>query len=98
MDSDDCVSSGDLAGCRSNDPRLARVDAPYTRLKARSRVIGLIRDGIVVYDGEISSLKRFKDDVKEVDKGYECGIGLENYNDIKEGDIIEAYELVEIRG
>ena len=48
-------------------------------------------------EAEQTLLKRFKDDVKEVEKGYECGIGLENYNDIKEGDVIEAYELVEVR-
>lgn len=56
----------------------------------------LVRDGIVVYDGTIDSLRRFKDDVKEVATGYECGIGLTNFNDIKEGDIIEAYVIKEI--
>ncbi len=55
----------------------------------------LIRDGVVIYDGEINSLKRFKEDVKEVAKGYECGLTLKDFNDIKPGDIIEAYELVE---
>jgi len=55
----------------------------------------LIRDGIVIYDGKISSLKRFKEDVKEVASGYECGIGLNKFNDIKVGDIIEAFTLVE---
>ncbi|MDE5833730.1 MAG: translation initiation factor IF-2, partial [Desulfovibrio sp.] len=55
----------------------------------------LLRDGIVIYTGKIASLKRFKDDAREVVKGNECGIGLENYNDIKEGDILEAYETVE---
>ncbi len=57
----------------------------------------LVRDGIIIFDGQISSLKRFKDDVKEVTAGYECGIGLENYNDIKEGDIIEFYIIQEIK-
>ncbi len=56
----------------------------------------LIRDGVVVYDGEINTIQKEKDQVKEVKKGFECGITLENYNDIKESDIIEAYEMVEI--
>ncbi len=56
----------------------------------------LVRDGIVVYDGTIDSLRRFKDDVKEVASGYECGIGLTNFNDIKEGDVIEAYIIKEV--
>ena len=51
----------------------------------------MIRGGIVVYEGKIDSLKRFKDDAKEVAQGYECGISLERYNDLKEGDIIEAF-------
>lgn len=55
----------------------------------------LVRDGVVIYDGEISSLKRFKDDVKEVAKGYECGLMLKDFNDIKPGDQIESYEIVE---
>lgn len=58
--------------------------------------IRLIRDGIVIHEGKISSLRRFKDDVKEVGKGYECGVGIENYNDVKDGDVIEAYKTVEI--
>jgi len=57
--------------------------------------VRVIRDGIVIYEGEISSLKRFKDDVKEVAKGYECGIGVEGYNDIKPGDYIESFKKVE---
>ena len=61
--------------------------------KANAR---LIRDGIVVYDGEISSLKRFKDDAKEVREGFECGIGIANFNDIKVGDLIECYQVKEI--
>lgn len=63
----------------------------------RNALARLVRDGRVIFDGKISSLRRFKDDVKEVTSGYECGIGLENYNDVKVGDIIEAYELEEIR-
>ena len=57
----------------------------------------MIRDGIVIHDGEIAALKRFKDDVKEVASGYECGISLERFNDFKEGDIFEAYILEEIK-
>ena len=57
--------------------------------------IRLLRDGVVIYDGKLGSLKRFKDDAKEVKEGYECGLTIEGYNDIKEGDIVEAYEMVE---
>jgi translation initiation factor IF-2 len=60
---------------------------------ARARVV---RDGVIVYDGRIGSLRRFKDDVREVAEGYECGIGIENFNDVKEGDVIEAYEVREV--
>ena len=55
-----------------------------------------VRDGVVVYDGKIASLRRFKDDVGEVRDGYECGIGLENFQDVKDGDIVEAYEVEEV--
>ena len=57
----------------------------------------IIRDGIVVYSSELSSLKRYKDEAKEVTSGMECGIGIKNYNDIKVGDIIEAYVEVEVK-
>ena len=63
----------------------------------RNAEVRLVRDGIVIHEGKISSLKRFKDDAKEVNQGYECGIGIENYNDIKEGDIIECFHMVEIK-
>lgn len=63
---------------------------------SRSSQVRLVRDGIVIYEGEVSSLKRFKDDVKTVAAGYECGIGLRNFNDIKEGDIIETFIIKEI--
>ena len=63
----------------------------------RSSSVRLIRDNIVIYEGELASLKRFKDDVKEVKLGFECGIMIEGYNDIKVDDIIEAYEMVEIK-
>ena len=77
---------GTIAGCYVTEGVIKR------NAKAR-----LVRNGIVIYDGEIASLKRFKDDVKEVQKGFECGLTLKNYNDIKVGDIIEAYEIVEER-
>jgi translation initiation factor IF-2 len=58
--------------------------------------VRLVRDSVVVYDGKVASLRRFKDDVREVAAGYECGIGIENFQDIKEGDLIEAYEVREV--
>ena len=61
----------------------------------RNASVRLLRDGVVVHNGKIASLRRFKDDVREVLKGYECGISLENFNDIKVGDVIEAFEMVE---
>ena len=76
---------GTIAGCYVTEGRIDR--------KGRAR---LIRDGIVVYDGELSSLKRFKDDVREVREGYECGIGIANFNDIKIGDVIECYTVEEV--
>ncbi|EKB57696.1 translation initiation factor IF-2 [Falseniella ignava] len=63
----------------------------------RSSLVRLIRDNIVIYEGELASLKRFQDDAKEVAQGYECGIMLENYNDFKVDDIIEAYHMVEVK-
>ena len=56
----------------------------------------MIRDGIVVYDGDMGSLKRFKDDVKEVRESFECGIGVANFNDVKVGDVIECYTVEEV--
>ncbi|MDR0828148.1 MAG: translation initiation factor IF-2 [Desulfovibrio sp.] len=75
---------GVIAGCHVSDGKITRA--------ARVR---LLRDGVVVHNGKISSLRRFKDDVREVAKGYECGIGLDNFNDLKTGDVIEAFEIVE---
>ncbi|ACV67792.1 translation initiation factor IF-2 [Desulfohalobium retbaense] len=75
---------GTVAGCMVVDGKLQR--NAHTRL---------LRDGVVIYTGKIDSLKRFKDDAKEVQKGFECGVGLENFNDIKSGDIIEAFEEVQ---
>ena len=62
----------------------------------RSAQVRVVRDGVVVYDGKISSLKRFKDDVREVASGYECGISFENFNDVHEGDVIEAYTMEQV--
>ena len=73
-------SAGTIAGCYIIDGKITR-----------NCKIRVVRDGIVVFEDEISSLKRFKDDVKEVATGYECGVGLEKFNDIKEGDILEGY-------
>ncbi|MBC8053077.1 MAG: translation initiation factor IF-2 [Sphingobacteriaceae bacterium] len=77
---------GTIAGCMVLDGKINR-----------NSKIRIIRDGVVVYTGELASLKRFKDDVKEVLKGYECGLNIQNFNDIKEGDIVEAYEQVEVK-
>ena len=77
---------GTIAGCMVLDGSLNK-----------NTGVRVIRDGVVVYTGNLSSLKRFKDDVTEVKKGYECGLSIENYNDIKVGDIIEGYEEVEIK-
>ncbi|MBD98449.1 MAG: translation initiation factor IF-2 [Verrucomicrobia bacterium] len=77
---------GTIAGCMVLEGKVSRNDK-----------VRLIRDGIVVYTGELGSLKRFKDDVKEVAKGYECGLNIEGFNDIKVGDIIEAYQEVEVK-
>jgi translation initiation factor IF-2 len=65
---------------------------------ARGSQVRLVRDHVVVWTGRMSSLKRFKEDAKEVKEGYECGIGLENFNDIKHGDVIESFEIQETPG
>ena len=62
----------------------------------RTASVNLVRDGIVIFTGKIASLKRFKDDAKEVSVGYECGIGLENWQDIRVGDRLEVFEIIEI--
>ena len=64
---------------------------------SRNSQVRIVRDDIVIHEGVLSSLRRFKDDVKEVASGYECGIGIENYNDIKEGDVIESFVMEEIK-
>ncbi len=76
---------GTIAGCMVREGKIKR-----------SNKVRLIRDGIVIYTGELGSLKRFKDDVKEVVSGYDCGLNIAGYNDIKEGDIIEGFEEVEV--
>ena len=63
----------------------------------RKSMVRVIRDGIVVYTGGLGSLKRFKDDVREVATGYECGLNIENFNDINIGDVIEGYEEVSVK-
>jgi len=76
---------GTIAGCMVLDGKITR-----------NSKIRIVRDGVVVYTGELASLKRFKDDVKEVVKGYECGLNIQNFNNIEVGDIVEAYEQVEV--
>ena len=76
---------GTVAGCM--------ITAGVARRDARFR---LLRDNVVIYTGELDSLKRFKDDVREVKEGFECGMSLEGYNDVRQGDVIEAYEVQEV--
>lgn len=76
---------GVVAGCYVTDGRATR-----------NASVRVLRDDVVVYEGRVASLKRFKDDVREVAAGYECGIGIERFNDIKEGDVLEFYELAEV--
>ena len=77
---------GTVAGCIVREGKLSR-----------NTSIRVIRDGIVVYTGKLGSLKRYKDDVKEVTSGMDCGLNIENYNDIHIGDIVEGYEIVEVK-
>ncbi len=77
---------GTIAGCIVREGKLTR-----------NTSIRVIRDGIVVYTGRLGSLKRYKDDVKEVSTGMDCGLNIENYNDIHIGDIVEGYETVEVK-
>ena len=77
---------GTIAGCMVTSGKIYRNSG-----------IRLIRDGVVIFTGELTSLKRFKDDVKEVAKGYDCGMQIKNYNDLKEGDVIEAFQEVEVK-
>ena len=77
---------GTIAGCIVREGKITR-----------TAKIRIIRDGIVIHTGALGSLKRFKDDVKEVAKGFECGLNIENYNDIQVNDMIEAYQEVEVK-
>jgi len=77
---------GTIAGSSVTDGKITRT--AYVRVQ---------RDAKSIFSGKIASLRRFKDDVKEVDKGFECGIGIEGFNELREGDVIEAYELETIR-
>ncbi|CEN35010.1 translation initiation factor IF-2 [Capnocytophaga cynodegmi] len=77
---------GTIAGCMVTDGKIFR-----------NSKIRIIRDSVVIYTGELASLKRFKDDVKEVSKGYDCGLQIKNYNDIKEGDVVEAFQEVAVK-
>jgi translation initiation factor IF-2 len=77
---------GTIAGCMVQSGKISR-----------NSKVRLIRDGVVVYTGELGSLKRYKDDVKDIGKGYECGLNIANFNDIKVDDIVEAYEEVEVK-
>ena len=77
---------GTIAGCHVTDGKMTRTSQ-----------IRVVRDGIVIHEGELASLKRFKDDAKEVMSGFECGLNIDKFNDIKEGDVIEAFEMVEVR-
>ncbi len=76
---------GTIAGCYVTDGKITRDSG-----------IRIIRNSVVIFEGEIDTLKRYKDDAKEVSQGYECGITIKNYNDIKEGDIIEAFIMEEV--
>ena len=77
---------GTIAGCYVTDGKITR-----------NSQVRVVRDGIVIHEGELASLKRFKDDVKEVVSNFECGLNVDKFNDIKEGDVIEAFEMVEVR-
>jgi translation initiation factor IF-2 len=76
---------GNIAGCRITEGRVER-----------GANVRLIRDNVVIHEGKLSTLKRFKDEVKEVQSGQECGMGFENYHDLKQGDVIECFRVEEI--
>jgi translation initiation factor IF-2 len=80
-------------------PKLGMVAGSYVTdgVVTRGAMVRLLRDGVVMYEGKMASLRRFKDDVKEVNTGYECGIGIEGYSDIKDGDVIEVYKVEEVK-
>jgi translation initiation factor IF-2 len=76
---------GSVAGCMVSDGNIKR-----------NALARLVRDHVVVHEGKVASLRRFKDDVREVQTGYECGVGLDSFHDIKQGDVIETYEMEEV--
>jgi len=78
------IPKGVVAGCMVVDGKLVR-----------GGLVRVIRDGVVIFEGELTSLKRFKDDVKEISNGYECGVVIEGYNDVVPGDVIETFTKVE---
>ena len=81
----------------STCPRSARSPAAWSPTASSSaNAVRLLRDNVVIYDGVLGSLKRFKDDVREVKEGFECGMSIENYGDIRQGDVIEGYEIEEV--
>jgi translation initiation factor IF-2 len=80
---------GSIAGCMVTDGRITRAGETQARL---------LRDNVVIHEGKIGSLRRFKDDVSEVKTGFECGIGLANYNDLKVGDVIEVFTMERVAG
>ncbi len=77
--------AGTVAGCYVTSGEISR-----------NNRVRVVRDGSVAYEGNIASLKRFKDDVRTVREGFECGVGIENFNDVKEGDVLEFFEVVEV--
>ncbi|MCH7932095.1 MAG: translation initiation factor IF-2, partial [Proteobacteria bacterium] len=81
----DITKVGNIAGCRVTDGVIKRT--------ARVR---LLRDDTVIYEGRLATLKRFKDDAREVKEGLECGMAFENYHDLRDGDVIEAFEVEEV--
>ena len=89
-----CGSAADCSRLPAWEPSPASY--VWTEPSSGTAPPGSIRDGIVVYEGSLASLKRFKDDVKEVRAGYECGFVFNNFNDVKEGDQVEAYKMVEV--
>jgi translation initiation factor IF-2 len=76
---------GAVAGCMVTDG-----------LVKRTSLVRVLRNNVVIHDGELDSLKRFKDDVKEVKQGFECGLSIKNFNDVQEGDQLEVYEITEV--
>ena len=87
-----------LTGCLLASPKLGAIAGCIVLegVVKRNNPIRVLRDNVVIYEGELESLRRFKDDVQEVRSGTECGIGVKNYNDVKEGDQIEVFEQIKV--